>query len=62
LFALNAILLFICCTFYCFLNQDNPKGRYYRVGAICIVGLTTFCSLAFVGQSVENEVHLLFCL
>ncbi|CAH1378824.1 unnamed protein product, partial [Tenebrio molitor] len=59
LFALNGILLFICCIFYCFLNEDNPKRRYYRVGAICIVGLTTFCSLIFIGQRVENESDLL---
>ncbi|KAJ3616550.1 hypothetical protein MTP99_018904, partial [Tenebrio molitor] len=59
LFALNGILLFICCIFYCFLNEDNPKGRYYRVGAICIVGLTTFCSLIFIGQRVGNESDLL---
>jgi hypothetical protein len=28
------------------------------ISVICIAGLTTFCSLIFVGQSVENKVLL----
>ncbi|XP_068897267.1 uncharacterized protein [Tenebrio molitor] len=58
-FSLNGILLFICCIVYFFLNDDNPKGRYYRVGAAVLTGLTTFCSMIFVGQSVENETDVL---